>query len=105
MNYNPKIESISSQDISLKNRKDLEITGVKKLISLNQEEFIVDTVLGFMIVRGYNLEMKQLDIEKGILSIIGDVYLIEYQESAKTKKNKSFVSKLFKWCTHSMNSW
>lgn len=29
MNYNPKIESISSQDISLKNRKDLEITGVK----------------------------------------------------------------------------
>ena len=41
-----------------------------------------------MIVRGYNLEMKQLDIEKGILSIIGDVYLIEYQESAKTKKIK-----------------
>lgn len=96
MNYNPKVEKVTSQEISLKNREDLEITGVQKLISLNQEEFIVDTTLGYMVVRGYNLEMKQLDIEKGILSIIGNVYLIEYQEGTKTKKNKSFVSKLFR---------
>lgn len=96
MNYNPKIEKIVSQEISLKERENLEITGVKKLESLNSEEFLLDTTLGYMVVRGNNLEMKHLDIEKGLLSIKGNVYLIEYQDGPKDKKNKGFLSKLFK---------
>lgn len=96
MNYNHKTEKTISQEISLKERENLEITGVKKLESLNSEEFIIDTTLGYMIVRGSNLEMKHLDIERGLLSITGNVYLLEYQDGPKDKKTKGFLSKLFK---------
>ena len=93
---NIKTEDIKEQNVVLKNRKNLEITGVKKLDSLNPLEFIVYTVLGKMIIKGKDLEMLSLDIDHGKLEIIGTVRLIEYIEKLESKKEKGFVSKLFK---------
>ena len=86
-----------TQEIILKNRSDLEITGVRKLYSLDEHLFILETSLGKMKVGGTDLEMLQLDIEKGILVISGNVSLIEYADNIKTKKSdSSFIAKLFK---------
>ena len=49
-------QEIVSQDIVLKNRTDLQITGVKKIESLNNAEFRLDTALGKMVVRGSDLK-------------------------------------------------
>lgn len=96
MNQEIKKENIS-QEINLINQKHLEITGVKKLESLNKQEFIVNTVNGILVVRGQDLEMKQLDIEKGVLFIEGIVFLLEYEKTpATSEQKKSFFSKLFK---------
>lgn len=89
-------EILTSQEIILKNRSDLQITGVKKIESLNSNEFYVDTALGKMVVRGSDLEMKHLDIEKEILIIIGQISLMEYLQKGQAKKNKGFLTKLFK---------
>lgn len=85
-----------SQNISIFNRTDIEITGVTKIESLNEFEFFVVTILGNMILRGLNLEMKQLDTNKGILQISGKIMSIEYTDEIK-KKEKSFLGKIFKW--------
>ena len=86
------------QIISLNNRKRLEISGVKKLESLNKTEFFVDTILGLLLVRGEELEMQHLDIEKGILWIVGNISSISYlDEDANKKKDEGFFKKLFKW--------
>lgn len=83
--------------ITLKNRKLLEIKGIKKLESLNSNEFYMSTSLGDLIVRGENLEMQQLDIDKGNLWISGMVYSLEYLEEQKVKKTKqSIIGKIFK---------
>ncbi len=96
MEFEHKMEG-QTQIVTLKNRKNLEITGIKKIESLNSEEFFIHTNLGDMLVRGEQLEMQHLDIEKGILWINGLVYSIEYVESLKKNKNKSsFMGKLFK---------
>ncbi len=85
------------QEIQLKNRKDLNISGVKKIYSLNENEFVLDTLLGKMRVCGSGLEMIQLDIEKGILIISGNISLMEYADNIKVKKDhSSFITKLFK---------
>lgn len=91
------MNDVGRQDINLRNRKDLDITGVKKVYSLDENEFILETTLGKMKVGGTNLEMSQLDIEKGILIISGNVNFIEYSDNIKTKNTKSsFITKLFK---------
>lgn len=88
---------LKEQILSLNNRNRLEITGVKKLESLNKTEFFVDTILGLLLVRGENLEMQHLDIEKGVLWIIGNVNSVSYLDEDKTKKkDEGFLKKLFK---------
>lgn len=89
-------EEFKEQNIVLKNRKSLEITGVKKIESLNPFEFIIYTVLGKMIIKGKDLEMQALDIDNGNLNITGLVRTIEYIEKINHNKEKGFVSKLFK---------
>lgn len=89
-------QEMTSQEIFLKNRSDLTITGVKKLESLNSNEFHLVTVLGKMIIKGTDLEMKHLDIEKENLVIIGKVYLMEYLTKEKVEHQKGFLTKLFK---------
>lgn len=89
-------QELTSQEIILKNRSDLQITGVKKLESLNSNEFFLDTTLGKMVVKGTDLEMKHLDLEREILVIVGKVYLMEYINKQKSSKEKGFLAKLFK---------
>ena len=67
----------------------------KKIESLNNEEFLIDTKLGMLFVKGKELEMQQLDTDNGNLWISGTINLIEYIET--TKKQKSgFLGKVFK---------
>ncbi len=98
---NDFLEEFKEQNVVLKNRKTLDITGIKKLESLNPNEFIIQTVLGKMIVKGYELEMQVLDIDNGKLAIVGNIKSIEYLDKDKGNSNykskeKGFVSKLFK---------
>lgn len=89
-------QEISSQEIILKNRSELHITGVKKLESLNEQELYVETVLGRMLVRGSSMEMKHLDLTNETLVVTGKVYLIEYLNQKKNQSEKGFLAKLFK---------
>jgi sporulation protein YabP len=87
---------LTDQEIVLKNRTDLHITGVKKLESLNSNEFFFETTLGKMHVRGHELEMKNLDLEKEVLTITGKINSIEYLSKQRQEKAKGFLSKLFR---------
>ena len=77
-------------DISMKGRKLLDITGVKQVESFDNEEFLLETVMGYLAVRGQNLQMKNLDVDKGIVSIKGKVYEITYLDENGGEKAKGF---------------
>lgn len=85
----------NSHQIFLKDRKSLDLTGVVKIESFNEEEFIVETEQGYMTIVGQELEMRNLDVEKGELQIKGYVTMIEYKDHTVTA-TKSMFSKLFK---------
>lgn len=93
---NSEIKETKRQILTLRNQSELELTGVSRLRSMNDSEFVVETSFGDILIRGINLEMKQLDTEKGIIWINGKVIGIEYLDSPK-QKQKSFFGKLFKW--------
>lgn len=96
MNNDYKLNEFKEQTLTLNNRKKLEITGVKKLESLNKLEFFVSTSLGILIVKGESLEMQHLDIEKGVLWITGTINSIEYLDEKVDIKKEGFLKKLFK---------
>lgn len=95
MNYD-HINDLKEQNLKLKNRNNLEISGVKKIESLNSEEFIINTTLGILVVKGSNLEMQQLDIDKGLLWINGNIDSMIYQNIESKKQKNNFFGKVFK---------
>ncbi|RYG72687.1 sporulation protein YabP [Lentibacillus lipolyticus] len=100
MNYyqNDTVHRTEQRDHSIKmdNRKNLEITGVKEVDSFDNEEFLLETVMGYLIIRGQNLQMQNLDVSDGLVTIKGKVYELSYVDDHHQEKAKGFFSKLFK---------
>ena len=83
--------------ISLLERKNLVITGVKKIENFDKEQFVLETVMGFIIVKGEDLELVKLDTLQGNVSIKGTVNALYYAEDINKKKEDSIFNRLFKW--------
>lgn len=82
--------------ISLLERKNLVITGVKKIENFDKEQFLLETVMGFITVKGEDLELVKLDTLQGNISIKGTVNALYYAEDINKKKEDSIFNRLFK---------
>lgn len=92
-------ESISqNHGISINERKSIYLTGVLKIDNFDEEEFLLQTTMGYLVIKGQGLEIIKLDTKDGIVSIKGLIISISYIEDLKKKeKENSIISKLFKW--------
>lgn len=88
--------SVPEHDVMMKGRRLLDITGVKQVESFDNEEFLLETSMGFLSIRGQNLQMKNLDVDKGIVSIKGKIFDLVYLDEHHGEKAKGFFGKLFK---------
>lgn len=88
----------SNHSISINERKNIVVTGVKKIDSFDNEEFLMETNMGYMVIKGEELEIVKLDTYQGNVSIKGHINSLNYMESANNKKEKeeSIFNKLFK---------
>ena len=92
-----ELESNFNHGISIAERKNIIVTGVKKIESFDNEEFLMDTTLGFLVIKGSGLEIIKLDTYQGNVSIKGQVDSLNYMEGGMKKdKDSTFISKLFK---------
>ena len=83
--------------LSIIERKSIIITGVKKIENFDDEEFLMETTMGFLVIKGENLELIKLDTLQGNVSIKGIVKSFNYIEDIKGKnKDNTFFNKLFK---------
>ena len=86
-----------NHSISLFERKNLVITGVKKIENFDSNQFILETIMGFMIVKGSDLELVKLDTLQGHVTIKGTINGITYaEENNKKDREESIFSRLFK---------
>lgn len=83
-------------NVVLKRRKQLEITGVKHVDSFDNEEFLLETTMGFLAIRGQQLKMKNLNVEQGVVLIDGKIIDLVYLDGHDGEKAKGFFSKFFK---------
>lgn len=85
------------QEVKMINRKLLELTGVVNVESFDSEEFLLETELGFLAVKGQNLHMKHLSLEQGLVEIEGLVHSLAYLDgNTGSSKSKGLLGKLFK---------
>ena len=82
-------------EIKIVDRKRINLSGVKKLVSFNPEEFLIETTLGVILLKGQDLEIIKLDTTDGILSIKGRINSLNYMDANK-KSDTSLIARLFK---------
>ena len=93
-----ELESGFNHGLSIAERKSIVVSGVKKIESFDSEEFLMETTLGFLVLKGSELEIIKLDTYQGNVSIKGRIDSLMYLDNATGKKDKenSFLNKLFK---------
>ena len=92
-----EVDNGFNHGITLVERKNIVISGVKKIESFDSEEFLMDTTLGYLTIKGSDLEIIKLDTYQGNVSIKGRIDSITYMDTGSNKnKEESFLGKLFK---------
>lgn len=93
-----EMDSGFNHGLTISERKSIIVTGVKKIESFDSEEFLMETTLGFLVIKGCDLEIIKLDTYQGNVSIKGRIDSLMYLDAVSGKKDKenSFLNKLFK---------
>ena len=94
-----KDTSISNYNhsINILERKNILVTGVKKIESFDDTEFLMETVMGYLALKGEELELLKLDTMQGNVSIKGLLKSFTYlDDNLKKDKEASIISRLFK---------
>lgn len=82
-----------NQNIILENRKNLNLTGVKDVVSFDDETVILDTALGRLTVKGDGLHISSFNTESGDLTAEGNVIALVYTTE---EKSGGVFSRLFR---------
>ncbi|WP_346704231.1 sporulation protein YabP [uncultured Agathobaculum sp.] len=80
-------------NIILEGREKLSISGVLDVQSFDEEQVLLETVRGMVVVRGQGLHVERLQLETGELIVEGEIGLIEYDDSVQPRG--SWFKRLF----------
>ena len=82
----------SNHNLILENRKKMTISGVKEVLSFDEETILLDTALGQLTVKGSGLHILGFERDSGDLIAEGKVYAFAYT----SEQSKGFFSRVFR---------
>ena len=92
-----KVKTAKSHKIMIDNRRKAEITGVNDVISFDLNTILLETDYGMITIKGSNLHVNRLSVEKGEVDVEGKLDGINYSDvSSYAKKGESFISRMLK---------
>ena len=78
-------------------RKAAELTGVREVVSFDAKEVVLNTTMGALIIRGNDLFVKRLTVEKGEVDLEGQVDSFVYADKpGKATGGESVLKRLFR---------
>ncbi|MCR5753978.1 MAG: sporulation protein YabP [Acetatifactor sp.] len=77
-------------------RKTAVISGVLDVLSFDTKEVLLQTDLGILLLRGDDLHVNRLTLEKGEVDLDGRIDSLSYSENSHLKGEDSFLKKLFR---------
>lgn len=83
--------------ITLLNRRTCNLTGINDVLSFDVSEIILETDQGMLMIKGNELHVNRLTLDKGEVDVEGKIDSFTYSEQAGSMvKGESLLSRLFK---------
>lgn len=86
-----------SHKVLLVNRKTGAFSGVVDVLSFDVSEILLETELGMLLIKGHDLHVNRLSLEKGEIDVEGRIDALTYSD-VKTagKQAGTLLGRLFK---------
>ena len=83
--------------VMLTNRKTCLVSGVSDVLSFDLSEILLETDQGMLLIKGSDLHVNRLTLEKGEVDIEGKIDSLTYSETpGHMAKGESLLGRLFK---------
>lgn len=83
--------------VVVNNRKTSMVTGVLDVLSFDLNEILLETEQGMLMVKGTDLHVNRLSVEKGEVDLSGNIDSLAYSSAEHSERgNDSFLARLFK---------
>lgn len=83
--------------MTLLNRRTCNLTGVSDVLSFDVNEIILETDQGMLMIKGNELHVNRLTLDRGEVDIEGKIDSFTYSEQAGLgTKGESLLARLFK---------
>ena len=83
--------------IMISNRRTAVLNGVKNVLSFDVGEILLETEQGMLMIKGSELHVNRLTLEKGEIDIEGKVDSFAYSDvNSSSRQGESFLGRLFK---------
>lgn len=83
----------NNHNLIVEDRKKFTLTGIKDVLSFDEQTVMLDTVLGKLVIKGENLRLGQFDTQKGDVTGEGSIHALIY---TALENNQGFFSRIFK---------
>ena len=84
------------QNLILENRNKLSVSGVRDVLSFDDQVVIMETELGLLTIKGENLKINKLSIDTGDVIVEGEISNLGYSDHFKKNQEGGLFSKIFK---------
>lgn len=83
--------------VTMTNRKNCILTGVNDVLSFDIHEVLLETEQGMLMIRGDDLHVNRLTLDKGEVDVDGKIDSFTYSDvSGSVHKGESLLTKLFR---------
>ena len=86
----------STHNLMLENRQNVKMTGIKDIKSFDEKEILLFTEAGKLLIKGEELHVKRLNLEKGEADLEGKVDSLTYLSKNTDKKEESLLKRMFR---------
>ena len=92
-----ELKTAKAHKVLLANRKSANFSGVLDVLSFDVNEILLETEMGMLMIRGNELHVNRLTLDKGEVDIDGRIDSLVYSDTAASgEKQESFLGRLFR---------
>ena len=88
----PRAEA--AHHIILEEREQLSVSGVEEVERFDEEEIVMNTTAGTLVVGGTNLHIGKLNLDGGELHVDGTIHALIYEDNAPAAGRGGFLRRL-----------
>ena len=83
--------------VLMNNRQNGSFSGIVDVLSFDVSEILLETEQGMLMVKGTDLHVNRLSVEKGEVDLAGNIDSVAYSSvNQVSRQGENFFAKLFK---------